>query len=541
MSSNTGTEPPNSAREASTAQSTRSEYNTERFRALANWDPSYSNERVDWYAEYVARYGPLSKSWLQPAGEHDNNFSNKLEARGLGLHCAEHVIAPLEDGSICVWNIKNTASDNPGGAICARSRPGTVGVKDLSMTSGISSTVSVDNDRNKAYIATENYLQEIDLHTLSVSNQQRFPWSIATLSDFSSNVPLTVGTRRGLHLYDPRQKVRSDSSGFDHLDSSASFFKPTYELGAPPRLLSSKKTKTYASLNQPGPTSILHLFPQNSTPSASHGEIVVAGRFPSLLMYDRRTFPKIRSTFHSGAQLCSLASLPYSFRSLETGLMDENQLSAHAAQEAKSQAGDTLFACGEYQGKGSLEIYGLSPDRDSPANGDAASRSIQISTFKNRVSASRSKLLSIATHGTRLIVSDGDGQIRWLERNGRAVVRECSLNAEKSLEDYFSGYPNASSGDVALKILPVHPNPADVEDISSDEVLVWTGEKIGLISFSNHPRFGGEDGQAWEEQTESTEVAMQRREEKVYGETMRRALQRQADEVRWVTGLGLMG
>ena len=544
VTSSTGTLPSNDVRETSTAQSIGSEYNTERSRALANWDPTYSDEKVDWYAEYVARNGPLSKSWLQPACKHANGFNDKIEVKGLGLHRAEHVIAPLEDGSVCVWNIKNIAFDKPRGTICARSRPGTLGVKELSMkslASGINGTVSVDNDRHKAYIATENYLQEIDMHTLSVSSQQRFPWAIATLSDIVSNVPLTVGTRCGLHLYDPRQKVRSDSFGLDHLDSPATSPRPTYELGATPRLSSGKATKSYASLFQPGPTSIIHLFPHGSTPSASVGDIVVAGRFPSLLMYDRRTFPKMRSTFHSGAQLCSLASLPYSFRSLETGLMNENQLSVRAAQEAKSQAGDTLFACGEYQGKGSLEIYGLSPERNSPANSEATSSPMQTSTFKNRVSASRSKLLSIAVHGTRLVVSDGDGQIRWLDRNGQTLIRETRLCAEKCLEQYFSGNHSSPGSDVALKVLPVHSNMADVEDITKDEVLVWTGEKIGLIGFSNHPRFGGEDGQAWEERIESAEAAMQRREEKIYGETMRRALQRQADEVRWVTGLGLMG
>ena len=519
----------------------------ERNKAVANWDPSYTGEKVNWYGEYIARHGPLSMSWLQPASKHNDPIpSEKVETKGLGLHRAEHIIAPLEDGSVCIWNIRNHwSTERSRGAICSRSKPGILTTKEplLNLSSGINGVVSVDDERDKAYIATQNYVQEVDLHTLSVSTQQRFTWTIATLSDFAPNVPLSVGTKSGLHLYDPRQKVRQESSGSvaESIENPASFLRPASKRGDFSSQLSNYEAKNYASLFQPGPTSILHLFPHGSIPSPSLGEIIIAGRFPSLLMYDRRMFPKLGNTFHSGAQLCSLASLPYSFRSLETELMRKNQLSVRAAQEAKSQAGDTLFACGEYHGKGSLEIYGLSSDRTSSATSKPAPGSPQISTFKNRVSASRSKLLSIATHGTRLIVSDGDGQLRWLERDGHTLVRKWAFNRKDSLADYLAGYDGSSNYDVALKMIPIHPGLADVTDVSRDEILVWTGEKIGMLSFSKEPRFGGEDGQAWEERAETAEEAMKRREERVYGETMRRALQRQADEVRWVTGLGLMG
>ena len=515
VSDNTGTT-------TSQAEGSRDERSTElaqaaeRTRALANWDPSYANERVDWYAEFVARHAPISVSWLQPATEGENAWNNKLEVRGLGLYGTNRAVAPLEDGSVCIWDIHDTYPKASRGAILARSRAGMLADKSFLQSSaamGINGAVSIDHVRDKAYIAVSNHLLEIDLQTLNVSNEQVFPSAIATLSDISTGVPLTVGTKSGLHLHDPRLRLDyhySISSGVQ------------------------------APLVQPGPTAIHHLFPHSTSASATTGEIIVAGRFPSLLIYDRRTFPKLRTTFHSGAQLCALTSLPYSFRSLETDLMRQNQLSVRAAQEAKSYSGDTLFACGEYQGKGSLEIYGLAPDRGEDDAGRRAGKG-QISTYKNRVSASRSKLLSIAAHGTRLVVSDGDGQVRWLERDGQTLVRRWNINSSKfgaPGENMMSGYGSVG-GDVALKLLPVHSNPAEAGNVSKDEILVWTGEKIGVIGFASKPRFGGEDGAEWEKRLESAEEAVKRREERIYGETMRRALERQADEVRWVRGLGL--
>lgn len=512
----------------------------ERNRALANWDPSYLNERVDWYGEFVARHAPISMSWLQPANKNQNLDDEVLEAKGLGLYRKDHVIAPLGDGSVCVWDIGNGSLNTKVGSLRARSQPGTLNSKEPMLkgaTSAINGVVSVDNDRDKAYMAVQNYLQEIDLHTLALSSQQRFPWAIATLSDICPNVPLTVGTKSSLHLFDPRQRVHGDGFGstFEGVNNTPSLRSASYGTSY------GNEGNNHASLLQPGPTSILHLYPHGSAPDGTRGEIIVAGRFPSLLIYDRRTFPRPCNTFHSGAKLCGLASLPYSFRSLEADLMRQNQLSVRAAQDAKSQAGDTLFACGEYQGKGSLEIYGLSNDRGYSSARRTPTGTAQISTYKNRVSASPSKLLSIAVHGTRIVVSDGDGQVRWLERDGQTLVRKWNINKFGSVGENLMANYGSPNGDVALKLLPVHKSIAEASNIQEDSILVWTGEKIGLIGFSKHPRFGGDDGQAWKERIESVEEAMKRREEKVYGETMRRALERQADEVRWVSGLGLGG
>ena len=507
---------------------------------------------MDWYGEYVARHGPLSMSWLQQPVLTDLP-QEKQEIKGIGFyngHDGNKVVAPLDDGGVCIWDINHDGTKNTKrGAVLGRSRPGllpvtTSGSKKLGararlVDTGAVESVSVDNFRQKAYIAVARGLNEVDLRTLQVSAYQGFPYSIAALSGMTTSMPLTVGTMQSLHLYDSRQSApyAHDSPDHERLDMIASFPASPRRRNSFSQLFSRDAIPEYAPLFHPGPLSILHFSPHGVS-DANSGEIYVAGRFPSLLLYDRRTFPKLRSTFHSGARLCSLASLPYSFHSLEVDLMRQNQLSVRAVQEAKEQPGDTLIACGEYKGKGSLELYGLSSERyhsSGPISQQAGSG--QTSTYKNRVSASSSKLLSVATHGTRLVVSDGDGQVRWLERDGATLVRRWNINDFGSFTHDGRTF-GPTSGDVALKLLPTNGD-INSGQIDRDEVLVWTGERIGLMGFVPEPRFGGRGGEAWDERVETAEEAIKRREERIYGETMRRALERQADEVRWVTGLGL--
>lgn len=58
----------------------------ERLRILANWDPSYPTEKVDWYEEYVARHAPISTSWLQQPGDGESAGREYLEVRGMALY-----------------------------------------------------------------------------------------------------------------------------------------------------------------------------------------------------------------------------------------------------------------------------------------------------------------------------------------------------------------------------------------------------------------------------------------------------------------------
>ena len=487
---------------------------------MTSWDPTYPNEDIDWYGEYIARHAPLSMSWLEQPFIEQNGLRETLETRGFGIfkdYDDSMVLAPLDDGSVCLWNIgcEDAGSRSEDGRITARSKPGLLSVTGLDrrasqsttdsrakMTStGVVECVSVDKARNKAYFAVESGLNEVDLTTLQISSHDRYPYSITALSEAAHPVPLTVGTSASLHLHDPR--LRNSGGGppassishrvdinanvsHDYRSSTSDFY----------RLSSGDPSEPdYTNLFHPFPLSILHLNPSSS--------IYVAGRFPSILNYDRRYFPKLNSAIHSGARLCSIASLP-------------------------TPNHPTLAAAGEYNGKGSLELYPL----DSP------STVFPSEIKRNRTSASRSKLLSLTPHGTRLLFSDSDGKLKWVERDGSTLVRQWNINAfdtsvtERPRSGIFNANPD--DGDVARKLLPLGTG-------AKSEVCVWTGEKIGVLGFKKRARFsfwgdGKDEMGASSPEGDSDRESVDERD---YGRMMRVALERQADEVRFVRGLGL--
>lgn len=490
---------------------------------MACWDPTYPHEKVDWYSEYIARHAPLSLSWLQQPFSEPNGNGEKLETRGLGLlknGGEDIVVGPLDDGSVCLWNIgqDDKAPDPNDGRIITRSRPSLLSVNGpdgtnwqnpsnsrAKMTStGVVECVSVDKARNKAYFAVQSGLNEVDLNTLQISSYDRYPFSISALSEATYPIPLTVGTTLSLHIHDPRVGNNGRRSSYTYFRESADIEHPTHNPqnhndfnrlhnGDPSSVLD------YASLFQPLPLSILHLNPSST--------IYVAGRFPSILHYDRRFFPKLSSTIHSGGSLCSITSLP-------------------------TPNSPTLVAGGEYNGKGSLELYPLTASSSSDAKEEKP-------PIRNRASASRSKILSLTPHGSRLLFSDSDGQLKWVERDGSTLVRRWNINTYSTsptdavpTQGIFNN--DLNEGDVARKLLPVSAK-------ERSEVLLWTGEKIGVLGFRKKPRFdvvvdGGEEVDGGKSRTNGEGL-----EARDYGRMMRRALERQADEVRFVRGLGLGG
>ena len=541
------------------AEISSSSLETDRIRAMANWDPSYSSEKVDWYGEYIARHAPVSISWLQQPGRTGRGSEEKKEVRGMGLYRVNHgmkVVGPLDDGSVCIWDIRDRVglggkALRPG-TVLGLSKPGllststeySAGAPTVSDTklgnTGIVDCVSVDNVRSKAYFAVRSSLIEVDLSTLQVSAHEKYPFTISALSAADYPIPLTIGTTLSLHLHDPRQSCNTFSSqatvSDSRLDIVANFPISPRSRNDFHRLFCGDQMSEYAPLFQPGPLSILNL-PSLGAEDATQGTIIVAGRFPNLLIYDRRTFPKLRNTIHSGARLCSLTSLPHHFNSLDTDLRRKDQLSLSAVHEVKSKTGQTIIACGEYNGRGALELYGLSPHDASALPQPGAA---QNSTYKNRASAGIAKLLSVANHGSRFILSDGDGNLSWFERDGSTLVRRWNINRYRAVSSsglFNSSVLEATPGDVARKLLPTSGN-VDEGRVDLDEVLLWTGEKIGLMGFREKPGFGEEE---WEERALSAEEAGRRKEERRYGEVMRRALEMQADEVRFVRGLGLRG
>lgn len=351
-----------------------------------------------------------------------------------------------------------------------------------------------------------------------------------------------MGTNLSLYLHDSRQRKNVGSpSQVEQLDSFSGISGSASNHFSFKSLLDPEPSAEYAHLYQPGPLSIVHL-PSAGSEWNGNGDIYVAGRFPSILNYDRRNFPKLRGTIHSGASLSQIASLPYPFASMEKDLARRGELSVEQVWQAKTRPGKTLIACGEYNTKGSLEMYGLSSDPNlSNISSQFSAGRLQDSVMKNRQTSSQSKLLSVANHGTRIVVSDGGGNLKWFERDGftesrRWNIEHGSVAAPRGIFGTLGdSYMDSGSGDIALKILTTDSGLHD-RSVNENDLVLWTGDKIGLLNFSNKPGFTAD---SFEETPKTAEDALLEKEERTHSETMRRALEMQANEVRYVRGLGM--
>ncbi|KAL2155018.1 hypothetical protein VTH82DRAFT_3694 [Thermothelomyces myriococcoides] len=550
----------------------------ERVRIMANWDPCFPSERVSWYDEYVQRHGPIVINWMQYAYEEGRDPSSPasvadmVEARGVALYypdgeTADAVLAvsPLDDGSVAMWDVGGTMGKR--GALVARSRPGILFVDgpeadnhqpSKRIDSGVTECVSVDSRLHRAFFAVQSHLIEVDLRRLSVVGCESFPWSITALSAANPTVPLTVGTNLGIHLHDyrARKPLRNDQDEMiDDFDmSGASEF---YERSLR-HIFDDVPLPPYAPLSQPGPLSIVHLQQPGQEADLSD-DIYVAGRFSNILHYDRRKFPSIRGSIHSGARLCAMTSLPYPFSRVDSDLRRRAALSLEQVEASKTvPGGRTLIACGEYNTKGSLEFYGLTPVT-APTHSTRVAGGLQDTAFKNRQTCSQSKLMSVVNHGTRIAFSDGSGYIKWFERDGFTEVRHCRIgHSERNIEgpSVFSSMPG--SDDIARKLLPTRPaatvagcgHEPEGDDGSageagndgewrrhSNDLLFWTGDKLGLVTFTARPGFTPEDFEEPRDNGPEAEALAAAQNE--YNEMMRRALEKQADDVRFVRNLGL--
>lgn len=146
------------------------ERSNEKIRILANWDPSYPNEKVSWYDEYIARNGPIQTSWLEQPRHRESPQHEHLEIRGMGLYTEQGdsdstlVVAPLDDGSVCIWDIEGTKGRK--GSIIARSSSAILFPDNARLdkaanhskliSPGVTECVSIDNARKRAYIAVQN-------------------------------------------------------------------------------------------------------------------------------------------------------------------------------------------------------------------------------------------------------------------------------------------------------------------------------------------------------------------------------------------------
>jgi hypothetical protein len=563
-----------------------------RAREISQWDPGYENEEVDWYSEYIARHSQLSMSWLEQPVDGVGNGKYGVEIRGVGYlndangKSEDLVVGPLEDGSLAVWDLRLSSRKtryvpDQRGRMIGRSDKGLLfgDTGDALSTSpgfvGVDECVSVDSVRKRVYVAVHNTLNEVDIETMQVVSQERYPWFISALSDATYPTPLTVGTTLSLHLHDPRQNSNSSSgaalsSTTERLEMFSTRAQAT--LPSPPqsdfhRLFSGEAMPEYASLFQPNPLSILHL-PSPTEPTILSDDILVAGRFPSILHYDRRSFPRLTHTLYSGARLSSISSLPYAPR------LPMQPPGVFTSAESPTS---TLIAAGEYNGRGSLEIYTFPPNPISSAFPRQSLHSPTtpppspppLSNFKNRQTTSSSKLLSCVPHGTRILFSDAEGTLKWVERDGRTLVRRWNINhfdqsnpqSKNSLRrnsasrttsrsnphhpptprpfdwdttDYNSRIRSSRpvkfgpvGTDVVRKIIPTNGN------LDGDRLLLWTGEKVAVMGFKGKPEW------CWDELNELDGDLDKNKRKAVYEDLMRRALERQADEVRWMGRLGL--
>jgi hypothetical protein len=137
---------------------------------LANWDPSYPDEKVHWYDEYVARNAPISTSWLQQPRNRESTEHEYMEIRGMGVYTqsghskSSVVVAPLDDGSICLWDINGSQGQK--GSIIARSKSGLISVdpypqsgperRSKKISTGVTECVSIDSARKRAFFAVQS-------------------------------------------------------------------------------------------------------------------------------------------------------------------------------------------------------------------------------------------------------------------------------------------------------------------------------------------------------------------------------------------------
>lgn len=144
----------------------------EKARVLANWDPTFPNERVSWYEEYRQRNGPATVNWFQTALMHGGGVETEIETRGLALYCPYDgndgkgtlmAVSPLDDGSVCLWDVQGR-NETMQGAIHQRSKPNVLfyngpgfkgAPRSKKINPGITESVAVDNFNHRAYFAVQ--------------------------------------------------------------------------------------------------------------------------------------------------------------------------------------------------------------------------------------------------------------------------------------------------------------------------------------------------------------------------------------------------
>lgn len=151
----------------------RARRHAQRLQDMANWDPTFPKEKVSWYDEYIQRQGSACVNWLATPRMSAWGLEAIIEARGVALYSpydgddgigTKLAVAPLDDGSVCLWDVNGTRGRQ--GGILAKSQPDLLymeGFRDNNarlrsqrIDSSISDRVSVDQDKHKAYFAVQS-------------------------------------------------------------------------------------------------------------------------------------------------------------------------------------------------------------------------------------------------------------------------------------------------------------------------------------------------------------------------------------------------
>ncbi|EWC45779.1 hypothetical protein DRE_05116 [Drechslerella stenobrocha 248] len=526
----------------------------------------YEETAIDWYKEFQYRNAKLSEQSFVKFRAPDNlEIVDITLAGGQGAGLEDMVAASaLADGSICLFSL----SDRKLGTVLGRSSSDLVARKSLDIKAYRSpgeSGTGVNYERglfvnaatayeNRAWFGAGSVLTEVDLVTMRRIRTHRFPFSVTCLSTV---LPvLAVGTTLTLHLLDPRapsdyiattpistpgsvsdgEKVDpSNPAPTRFLDSTNSNISIRKNAAAQDILDNDERSSRDYLLNapptaflQPSPLSILH----SPIDQAGGNEMYVAGRFPSIMAYDRRQWPRLAGTIHSGTK---------------ARLSDLTLITANSSLPQNPVPSKYfLAACGEYDGRGTLEVYPL-PSTENEGEIQNSKTKLPLSTqrmyskassmaTRNRQSASRGKIFSIASQGLKLVIGDSEGRIRFMERDGVRHVRDW-VGPSNCDEESINYIP--TSGGCVRKILPlIHPRADLRPSVENADLLLQIGEEAGVLTFNpTHMDTSSENSDLAAAAPDSMPLTDENPDEERYLRVMRNALEQHHSELRFLQGL----
>jgi hypothetical protein len=489
-------------------------------------DPSYPHEKIDFYTEYIQRTAPICVNWFEPRRigrtELEVAGANILFDRFTGI--AESVFGALEDGSLCIWDAHRNSAV-PGRMIARTSAlpPLNQGRNADRIIEGC----SVDSFLKRGYFATRNIVFEVDLATLSVLNKIPYTDQVCAISEVSPGKQLTVATNQGIQFLDTKLPPRQFKNCIHWCDS-----------------------QSFTRLPDPSPLSILHQPDFPDAPNSS--SIWIGGRFSHLLNYDTRMLSHINQTVHSGAHICSLSLLPNCYFTEKPVSLSKpsSLLPVGQIQASKAVSGHTILAAGNYRGRGSLELYGIPSSVANRSSGSAG-----LTKFSNRFNLGQ--MMSVVPHGGKIVCSDSNGMLKWVERDGLTPVRSYNINTMSSLATVELGQlmsthaqmadqanaPARAWGDQGVswgtqdlvqKIIPTrvsgdtYPAVDKRGPAEEDDLVIWTADgRLGLVN-------SGKDKWNWEQEPVNAELDMA---EEAYSQRMRTVLLAHENELNWLPNL----